>query len=169
MLWILGAVVALAAAGLTWGLFEAQWVEYLEREAPVRGLPPELDGARPTGPSRTELVDDRDRRAASSGFEIDHDEALGKSRCRRCPREHEPMRAIHLAEHSVGLDIDAGIAAMLDDREWTADVRRDLDATDLAEARAEPAANDVRIEKRVEDPLGSRAEGAPHAHARWRR
>ena len=46
MAWLLVAVVVVAAAGLAWGLFEAQWVEYLERDAPVQGLPPELDGFR---------------------------------------------------------------------------------------------------------------------------
>jgi uncharacterized protein len=37
-------VAALAAAGLGWMLFEAQWVELLELDVPVEGLPPELDG-----------------------------------------------------------------------------------------------------------------------------
>jgi len=46
LIWILVAVALVAAAGLAWALFEAQWVEYLERDAPVRGLPPELDGLR---------------------------------------------------------------------------------------------------------------------------
>lgn len=46
MAWLLAAVALVAAAGLAWALFEAQWVELLEREAPVRGLPPELDGFR---------------------------------------------------------------------------------------------------------------------------
>ncbi len=46
MLWALGAVVVVAAAGLAWVLFEAQWVELVERDLPVRGLPPELDGFR---------------------------------------------------------------------------------------------------------------------------
>lgn len=46
MAWLLAALVAVAVAGVAWGLFEAQWVEYLERDAPVRGLPPELDGLR---------------------------------------------------------------------------------------------------------------------------
>jgi hypothetical protein len=46
MAWLLAALAAVAMAGLAWGLFEAQWVEYLEREAPVPGLPPELDGFR---------------------------------------------------------------------------------------------------------------------------
>jgi predicted MPP superfamily phosphohydrolase len=45
-MWILVAVAVIAAAGLAWALFEAQWVELLERTAPVRGLPPELDGFR---------------------------------------------------------------------------------------------------------------------------
>lgn len=40
----LGAAGALAAGGLVWSLFEAQWVELLEREVPLSGLPPELDG-----------------------------------------------------------------------------------------------------------------------------
>jgi predicted MPP superfamily phosphohydrolase len=46
MTWLLVAVAVVAVAGLAWGLFEAQWVELLERDAPVRGLPPELDGFR---------------------------------------------------------------------------------------------------------------------------
>ena len=46
MAWLLVAVAVVAAAGLAWALFEAQWVEYLERDAPVPGLPPELDGLR---------------------------------------------------------------------------------------------------------------------------
>jgi uncharacterized protein len=32
--------------GLAWSLFETQWVELKEVEAPVAGLPPELDGCR---------------------------------------------------------------------------------------------------------------------------
>jgi uncharacterized protein len=46
MLWLLGVVVAVAAAGLAWALFEAQWVELAERDLPVRGLHPDLDGLR---------------------------------------------------------------------------------------------------------------------------
>ena len=46
MLWLLGAVVAIAAAGLAWGLFVAQWVGYVERDVSVPGLPPALDGLR---------------------------------------------------------------------------------------------------------------------------
>jgi hypothetical protein len=46
MAWLVVAVAVVAAAGLGWGLFEAQWVELSEREAPVRGLPAELDGLR---------------------------------------------------------------------------------------------------------------------------
>jgi uncharacterized protein len=46
MTWLLVAVAVAAAAGLVWGLFEAQWVELSERQAPVRGLPPALDGLR---------------------------------------------------------------------------------------------------------------------------
>ena len=46
MAWLLVAVAVVAAAGLAWALFEAQWVEHLERDAPVPGLPPELDGLR---------------------------------------------------------------------------------------------------------------------------
>jgi predicted MPP superfamily phosphohydrolase len=46
MAWLLVAVAVVAAAGLAWALFEAQWVEYLTRDAPVQGLPPELDGLR---------------------------------------------------------------------------------------------------------------------------
>jgi uncharacterized protein len=46
MAWLVGTVAVVTAAGLAWGLFEAQWVELSEREAPVRGLPPALDGFR---------------------------------------------------------------------------------------------------------------------------
>jgi predicted MPP superfamily phosphohydrolase len=46
MLWILVGVALVAAAVLAWALFEAQWVELIERDAPVRGLPPELNGLR---------------------------------------------------------------------------------------------------------------------------
>lgn len=46
MVWLLVAVALVAAAGLAWALFEAQWVEYLERDAPVEGLPRELNGLR---------------------------------------------------------------------------------------------------------------------------
>jgi uncharacterized protein len=35
---------AVAAMGLGWGLFEAQWVELREVEVPLAGLPEELDG-----------------------------------------------------------------------------------------------------------------------------
>ena len=41
---ILFAVALVAAVGLGWMLFEAQWVELLEREVAIRGLPSELDG-----------------------------------------------------------------------------------------------------------------------------
>jgi predicted MPP superfamily phosphohydrolase len=46
LIWIAVAVVVVAAAGLAWALFEAQWVELLERDVPIRGLAPELDGLR---------------------------------------------------------------------------------------------------------------------------
>jgi uncharacterized protein len=46
VLWVLVAVAVVAAAGLAWALFEAQWVELLERDAPVPDLPAELDGFR---------------------------------------------------------------------------------------------------------------------------
>lgn len=41
---LLGAASVLAAGGAAWSLFESQWVELVEREAPVEGLPVELDG-----------------------------------------------------------------------------------------------------------------------------
>lgn len=44
MLVLLVAVAAVAAAGLAWMLFEAQWVELVELDVPVDGLPAELDG-----------------------------------------------------------------------------------------------------------------------------
>jgi predicted MPP superfamily phosphohydrolase len=46
MTWVIVTLAVVAAAGLGWALFEAQWVELLERDAPVRGLPAELDGLR---------------------------------------------------------------------------------------------------------------------------
>jgi predicted MPP superfamily phosphohydrolase len=42
---VVGAA-ALGAAVFAWSLFEAQWVELIERDAPIRGLPAELDGFR---------------------------------------------------------------------------------------------------------------------------
>jgi hypothetical protein len=41
---ILVAVALVAAAGLGWMLFEAQWVELVERDVRIPGLPPDLDG-----------------------------------------------------------------------------------------------------------------------------
>ena len=41
-----GAAGALAAGGLAWSLFESQWVELVERDVPVDGLPSELHGLR---------------------------------------------------------------------------------------------------------------------------
>jgi uncharacterized protein len=41
---VLVAVALAAVAGLGWMLFEAQWVELVEREVRIEGLPPELDG-----------------------------------------------------------------------------------------------------------------------------
>jgi uncharacterized protein len=46
LLWIVVAVAAVAAAVLAWGLFEAQWVDLVERDLLVRGLHPDLDGLR---------------------------------------------------------------------------------------------------------------------------
>jgi uncharacterized protein len=46
LLWIVVAVAAVAAAVLAWGLFEAQWVELVERDLSVRDLHPDLDGLR---------------------------------------------------------------------------------------------------------------------------
>jgi predicted MPP superfamily phosphohydrolase len=44
---MLPALVGAAAAGaLAWSLWEAQWVELVERDVFLRGLPPELDGFR---------------------------------------------------------------------------------------------------------------------------
>jgi uncharacterized protein len=40
------AAGGVAAAGLAWSLFEAQWVELAERDIPIPGLPEELDGFR---------------------------------------------------------------------------------------------------------------------------
>ena len=44
MVAFLVTVAAVAAAGLGWMLFEAQWVELRELDVPVDGLPVELDG-----------------------------------------------------------------------------------------------------------------------------
>src|ERR671918_1431986 len=44
MLVVLVVVAAVAAAGLGWMLFEAQWVDLRELDVPVEGLPAELDG-----------------------------------------------------------------------------------------------------------------------------
>jgi uncharacterized protein len=40
------ALFGAAGAATAWSLWEAQWVELVEREIPVRGLPRELDGLR---------------------------------------------------------------------------------------------------------------------------
>lgn len=42
--WLALPAAAVAAAGLAWMLFEAQWVELRERDAPIEGLPAELEG-----------------------------------------------------------------------------------------------------------------------------
>jgi predicted MPP superfamily phosphohydrolase len=39
-------ISAAAAAGLGWSLFEAQWVEFVEIDVPLKRLPRELDGFR---------------------------------------------------------------------------------------------------------------------------
>jgi uncharacterized protein len=44
MVWLVVAAAAVAVAGLGWMLFESQWVELREREVPIDGLPPALDG-----------------------------------------------------------------------------------------------------------------------------
>ena len=41
---VLVALALVAVAGLGWMLFEAQWVELVERDVRIPGLPPELDG-----------------------------------------------------------------------------------------------------------------------------
>jgi predicted MPP superfamily phosphohydrolase len=41
---VLVAVALVAVAGLGWMLFEAQWVELLDRDVRIEGLPPALDG-----------------------------------------------------------------------------------------------------------------------------
>ena len=41
---ILVAVALAAVAGLGWMLFESQWVEFIERDVTIPGLPRELDG-----------------------------------------------------------------------------------------------------------------------------
>ena len=41
---LLVAVALAAVTGFGWMLFEAQWVELLERDVEIHGLPPELDG-----------------------------------------------------------------------------------------------------------------------------
>ncbi|MGH3023133.1 MAG: metallophosphoesterase [Gaiellaceae bacterium] len=44
VVWLAVAGAAVAVAGLGWMLFESQWVELREREVPIDGLPPALDG-----------------------------------------------------------------------------------------------------------------------------
>ena len=46
LLVVVAGLLALAAAGLAWGWFEAGWVRLRVLEVPVPGLPPELDGLR---------------------------------------------------------------------------------------------------------------------------
>lgn len=46
MIWLLVALVAVALAALCWGVFEAGWVKLSVVEAPIRGLPKELEGLR---------------------------------------------------------------------------------------------------------------------------
>jgi predicted MPP superfamily phosphohydrolase len=37
-------IAGVATAGLAWSLFEAQWIEFIELDVPLEGLPAELDG-----------------------------------------------------------------------------------------------------------------------------
>jgi uncharacterized protein len=46
MIWIVVAFAALLLAVLGWGVFEAGWLQLVELEAPIPGLPEELDGLR---------------------------------------------------------------------------------------------------------------------------
>jgi len=46
MIWFVVALLVLALAALCWGVFEAGWVRLVELEAPIPGLPEELDGLR---------------------------------------------------------------------------------------------------------------------------
>ena len=46
MIWVVVAPVALLVPLLGWGIFEAGWVRLVELEAPIPGLPRELDGLR---------------------------------------------------------------------------------------------------------------------------
>ena len=46
MIWIVAAPVALLIIALGWGIFEAGWLRRVELEAPIPGLPEELDGIR---------------------------------------------------------------------------------------------------------------------------
>ncbi|MHB8060365.1 MAG: metallophosphoesterase [Gaiellaceae bacterium] len=46
MIWPVVALVVLALAALGWGVFEAGWVKLVELEAPIPGLPEELEGLR---------------------------------------------------------------------------------------------------------------------------
>jgi predicted MPP superfamily phosphohydrolase len=41
---ILQPIAGVAAGGLAWGLFEAQWLEFNELEVPIERMPAELDG-----------------------------------------------------------------------------------------------------------------------------
>ncbi len=46
MTWFVVALVVLALAATSWGVFEAGWVRLVELEVPIPGLPEELDGLR---------------------------------------------------------------------------------------------------------------------------
>jgi uncharacterized protein len=46
MIWLLATLVLLLLTALGWGVFEAGWVRLVELEAPIPGLPKELDGLR---------------------------------------------------------------------------------------------------------------------------
>src|ERR671930_1129423 len=43
---VVGSLAGAAGAALAWGHFEAGWVRLRTLDAPVRGLPPELEGLR---------------------------------------------------------------------------------------------------------------------------
>jgi uncharacterized protein len=46
VLWVLGALGAVALGGIAWGWFEAGWVRLRSIDVEVQGMPPDLDGLR---------------------------------------------------------------------------------------------------------------------------
>ena len=67
---VVGSLAGAAGAALAWGHFEAGWVRLRTLDAPVRGLPPELEGLRVAHLSDFHLgVPSRGARAVRLGVE----------------------------------------------------------------------------------------------------